>query len=904
MTMTTMTPSRFRILLVLLQLTLYLFTTTAPAVAAASSSVLTCMVTLQECLSQTVNGTQVDEHHVVCIPIIDGRQTETLYILNGLPSTFGHNHGHALEKGQLFITLIDAVIVEEHNIIHVMEQTSYEVIPSPKHPQTRQLAMTGDSTIAFVRVNMKDAQVTASVQEIKDAVMGNTLNMMTQMNDASFGKLRVKPAGLGVYSVNVDQNIGSYERGFNTHSDVRAAIIEQLNVATVADLADTVFFCIPPGTQDASWVAVAVFNHGIASFNDMWCTSLSANIHEFMHTIGLGHSHLQLDEDYWDLTCYMGASNGNADYPRKTLNAHKHWNLGWFTDRHASFDPTAANSGKPVVIEIAAITDYDKAAAHQPVVVEIGQKYYMQYNRVKGFNSENPQEQDRVVVIEDIGVGDSLRNGGVDATNAKLEIKNYLGISGRSLFVQYCDSRIASTASQPDVMLVSVGFDSTDCSAPPLLQQPPSPPVIISTPAPVSAPTRAPTKAPIKPPPTKQPTKAPTKAPSRSPVVPPSRAPLTMRPSPRPSRAPTSSSPTLSPVKPPPPVGRPSAAPISNRPPTLAPTFRKTASPVEPPPPVGRPSAAPISKPTLAPSVKPTKVPTTQRPSTSMPHQSPSVIPSAVPSQSQSPSKSPTPAPTVSPSTGPSATPSSAPSHVPSFNPSALPTQTPSVSAAPSLQPSTSSAPTETPSSTPTRMPSQTPSASPSVAPSRGPSVSPSVSAAPSAPPSQQPTLRPSPSPTVQPSSSPSFAPSPDPSQSPSYSPSTSPSKSPSPAPSAIPSASPSTASPSTSPSVTPTQQPSTRPSLAPTEKPSQRPTQSPSNSPSGLLSPSQSPTQNLRHGNGEGEDAEKSPPNQQEQFWWMIDFFHFSNRRGGSTIENFGDARQDEHATARDDEQ
>ena len=44
------------------------------------------------------------------------------------------------------------------------------------------------------------------------------------------------------------------------------------------DVADHVLFCIPPGT--GSWVANAVTGHWRSQYNDYWCMSLSAVMHE------------------------------------------------------------------------------------------------------------------------------------------------------------------------------------------------------------------------------------------------------------------------------------------------------------------------------------------------------------------------------------------------------------------------------------------------------------------------------------------------------------------------------------------------------------------------------------------------------------------------------------------------
>ena len=200
---------------------------------------LDCLVTFQETISQTESGVQSDFEHLACIPIINGRESELLYRLDGIPLSFTDTHNKALYKGELYITLRDAVIMEEHSVIHVLQQTSFEVCSSPPITERpRRLETTGDFTIAYVRVTMSNARVSQTADEIRNKVTGNGVNMMSHLAENSFGKLNVQPAGTGVYEVSVDNKIGSYERGFNTHNDVRQAIVDQLNVAEVRDLAD------------------------------------------------------------------------------------------------------------------------------------------------------------------------------------------------------------------------------------------------------------------------------------------------------------------------------------------------------------------------------------------------------------------------------------------------------------------------------------------------------------------------------------------------------------------------------------------------------------------------------------------------------------------------------------------
>jgi hypothetical protein len=57
--------------------------------------------------------------------------------------------------------------------------------------------------------------------------------------------------------------------------------------ASVAEIADRVIFCHPPGSPGCT----DPYAQGSeAFFNDGTCLSLSTGMHKFGHTIGLGHS--------------------------------------------------------------------------------------------------------------------------------------------------------------------------------------------------------------------------------------------------------------------------------------------------------------------------------------------------------------------------------------------------------------------------------------------------------------------------------------------------------------------------------------------------------------------------------------------------------------------------------------
>jgi Gametolysin peptidase M11 len=730
----------------------------------SSNGEIICRVTIKATALDAGNGRIQVEEDVVCIKQVDEEDSSTILSLADLPAHVYKANQKQIVLGRLYMSLTgitvdgDAVTISDES-----EFTVFEKNGKRKLEEEDRAIPIGEKTLAIVRISTSDAHVTATAAELENTVLAegsNASNIMSQFRKMSFGQLVFRPKG--VYNVYIDQSISLFT-GLNISQAAEIAMVKQLGLEKASDLADRVFFCVPPGLQKG-FIAFTFINYWRATFSDTWCHSLSATIHEVGHTFGLGHSHWEEPNDYQDLSCYMGLGGGLAHAPRQTFNAHKGWQTGWYAPRHLAFDPFTEVIRR---IEVAALVDYETASDGQAVIVNVADHIYFQYNRARGFNNETRSMPDKLVVVEAHGNGNSGRIAALGPSDEAFEIANFLE-SGQRLVIEVCREEFGN----PDIMVVSIGFGESTCST---LEEPPPPPRPRPKPAaaPIRAPTRSPRHAPAHAPttdPSSMPTITTSKAPSPSPIS---------RPSLKPSAQPTVSS-------------RPSAVPSTSS----APSFQPTGTPSS------RPSLKPSAQPTV--SSRPSAVPSTSSaPSfqpTGTPSSSPSLkpsaqptvssLPSAVPSTSSAPSFQPTGTPSSSPSLKPSAQPtvSSRPSAVPSTSsaPSFQPTGTPSSlpSLKPSAQPTVSSRPTGLPSSRPTlsRSPSSQPSTAPSVPPSLRPSLStrpslglsefPSESLEPSTAPSTSPRLKPttsriSPAPTTPlpsippppPSSQPSFSP-------------------------------------------------------------------------------------------------------------------------------------------------
>ena len=76
---------------------------------------------------------------------------------------------------------------------------------------------------------------------------------------------------------------------------------------------DLVMFCQPPGT--GTWLAYAYVNSIYSFYNDIWCSSSSAQMHEVGHSLNLAHSGHD-GNAYGDQSGYMGYSYVNDEIGR------------------------------------------------------------------------------------------------------------------------------------------------------------------------------------------------------------------------------------------------------------------------------------------------------------------------------------------------------------------------------------------------------------------------------------------------------------------------------------------------------------------------------------------------------------------------------------------------------------
>jgi len=475
-----------------------------------STNNLVCRVVVVE-MKQSGENKRPEKSHFRCEtrpeqePDGQGGMTYTLE----LPPQFVAQHPY-LEKGDTFIEILNGMAIRENvvgepSIIYPLP-TSITIFGDHKRQLLEAaipIAVEGTRTVLVVRVTALDSEVSVSKADISASIFGlgdsvEIVNLRSQYSACSFGKIDMKPAeghGIidGVGEIFLNRNI----TGLNTLSfENTLAIMTEQKFGSIEDNFKHVVYCMPPGflVQGRNYIAYGYLNHWRSIFNDRWCTNFSVIAHEIGHNLNLRHSG-EAGNMYQDTTCLMGFSSSIAGFPASCFNANKNYFLGWYRDRTIVLDMSESWLG-PLV----AFVDYDKAEPGQAVIVKIGDHFFLQYNRARGFNFQSRQNQDEVVIIynNNSTTSSDLLGGvatGLSPARDTFRFTNYEN-SGTDLVIQACEQFYGP----PDFVIVSIwmdnGVQSSQCNATTFSPISSIQAVLKRSPAPTDILTTAPTLAP------------------------------------------------------------------------------------------------------------------------------------------------------------------------------------------------------------------------------------------------------------------------------------------------------------------------------------------------------------------------------------------------------------------------
>jgi len=424
------------------------------------TSVLCRVVTLETLFENDDNDTNTDEEFRVdrsigCIPIVNNTELHDAIPLT-LPENFTNTYITEIARGQLLVNITRAQLIKGRSSIAMSADSQFLVVDNTNLRDAQTLFTQGSITVAIIRISALDSSPTPTVEDLESLFDPTRINFVSQYNRCSFGKLNISKAQV------VDFRLYQAMSTFGNSGSGAGPIIQALQVAfkermgmDIKDLADRVMLCLPPGTGD--WVASAGVHHWRSQFNDIWCMSLSATMHELGHTIGLLHSN-QNNDKYADSTGYMAKAYRTTDGPLRCFNGQNNNYLGWYDDKKVIYNPLIE---APRVFTIAAFVDYAKAALDEPVLVNVADEIYLQYNRAKNFNNGTEEQLDKVTITTKIDAGGSNLLGAIGLSD-HFEIPNFAA-SGRTLLIAGCQS-ISGGDARADVMFVSVGLDVSICN--------------------------------------------------------------------------------------------------------------------------------------------------------------------------------------------------------------------------------------------------------------------------------------------------------------------------------------------------------------------------------------------------------------------------------------------------------
>ena len=244
----------------------------------SQSQGLQCRIALLDTLEQQDDGIIMANHQeTMCIPFVDEEETFALHSLP-LPHDFLVRYKSEIEAGTLVVRIEDAFV--DNDQVLLSEDSSIVVLQTSSNctrTMQRQLEHSHHRKVAIVRVSLSSGlEVGYTAEKIHKHLFENENCMAQQFANCLNGKLHMDFAGM--YEVTVEGGPSDYK----SPAQLRNKALEIL-AATVAPperLADHVMVILPPCGFSNGFVANAITNHWLSTFNNLWSLDMTAYMHE------------------------------------------------------------------------------------------------------------------------------------------------------------------------------------------------------------------------------------------------------------------------------------------------------------------------------------------------------------------------------------------------------------------------------------------------------------------------------------------------------------------------------------------------------------------------------------------------------------------------------------------------
>jgi hypothetical protein len=403
-------------------------------------------------------GVKGEKEKCVCMPLINGTESDDMLAID-LPGGMELDCADKSDdQGGVFIYISNATV--SSNIVTVHSGATISFLDPPERRELSESKTLGRRSILMLRVSTLDSEPATTATEFEERVFGVSSHTMTsQYERCSFGKLTFELAFGGAIDLVISKSITDFQTRLELVNAVQEEARVRLQVDKLSDSADHVMMCLPPGLE-GGWVAFAGVGDWRSAYNSHYCGIISVSMHEMGHNLGLRHSNE--NGDYMDSTGYMGAARDNEVGPIKCFNAEKNWRLGWYGDRALQIEPIADG---PQLIELAAFVDYDKTNDNQHVLINVGNRYFLQFNRAKGPNFQTEEKKGMVTIVQHVqSDGSSEMLAGLHPTSKPLHY--IIDEFGNGYVFQVCQQILSADESKPDIMIVSIGIETSLCGDP------------------------------------------------------------------------------------------------------------------------------------------------------------------------------------------------------------------------------------------------------------------------------------------------------------------------------------------------------------------------------------------------------------------------------------------------------